>query len=170
MKKAFVILIVAMAATAMVSCKKDNTNNNDKPDYKELVVGKWDVQTYHYWMHDFTMDTYEDATYTPATDTNYRGYDAAEFYSDGTTRWHMSDLYVHDGMYTEPYRHFEWRISGDSLFVSPNWLEGSVLKYAIKELNKETLVIEQYTNNGHPEYSHHHLEQTHCYTFKRVQQ
>jgi hypothetical protein len=80
----------------------------------------------------------------------------------------MSDLYVHDGMYTEPYRHFEWRISGDSLFVSTNWFEGSVLKYAIKELNNETLVIEQYTNNGHPEYSHHHWEQTHCYTFKRT--
>jgi hypothetical protein len=96
------------------------------------------------------------------------GYDAAEFYADGTTRWHMSDKYVHDGMFTDPYRHFEWRISGDSLFVSTNWFEGSVLKYAIKELNNETLVIEQYTNNGHSEYSHHHWEQTQCYTFKRT--
>ena len=159
MKKVFAIMIVAAFVTTMVSCNKNNQSK------EELIVGKWDVQTYHCWLHDFTMDTYEDATYTPATDTNYRGYDAAEFYSDGTT---LSDLYVHDGMYTEPYRHFEWRISGDSLFVSTNWSDGSVLKYAIKELNNETLVIEQYTNNGHSEYSHHHLEQTHCYTFKRT--
>ena len=170
MKKAFVILIVAMAATAMVSCKKDNTNNNDKPNYTELIVGNWDVQTCHHWLHDFTDETYADETFTPATDTNYRGYDAAEFYSDGTTRWHMSDLYVHDGMYTEPYRYFEWRITDDSLFVSTNWFEGNVSNYAIKELNKETLVIEEYTNNEHEMYHHHHLEQTHCYTFKRVQQ
>ncbi|MBO6023779.1 MAG: hypothetical protein J6P83_02880 [Bacteroidales bacterium] len=162
MKKVLAMMIVAAFVTTMVSCNKNNQSK------EELIVGKWDVQTYHCWLHDFTMDTYEDATYTPATDTNYRGYDAAEFYSDGTTRWHMSDLYVHDGMYTEPYRHFEWRNSGDSLFVSTNWFEGSVLKYAIKELNNETLVIEQYTNNGHPEYSHHHLEQTQCYTFKRT--
>ena len=58
MKKAFVILIVALAAIAIVSCKKDNTNNNDKPNYNELVVGKWDVQTYHLWIHDLT-DTIE---------------------------------------------------------------------------------------------------------------
>ncbi len=156
MKKVFAIMIVAAFVTTMVSCNKDNQSK------EELIVGKWDVQTYHCWLHDFTMDTYEDATYTPATDTNYRGYDAAEFYSDGTTRWHMSDLYVHDGMFTEPYRHFEWRISGDSLFVS------TMAHYAIKELNKETLVIEEYMNNGHEEYSHHHLEQIHRYTFKRA--
>ena len=124
--------------------------------------------TYHGWFHDFTLDTSQDITCTPANDTNYVGYDAAEFYADGTTRWHMSDKYVHDGMFTDPYRHFEWRLSGDSLFVSTNWSDGSVLKYAIKELNNETLVIEQYTNNGHSEYSHHHWEQTQCYTFKRT--
>ena len=164
MKKLFAIMIVAAFVTSMVSCNKDNQKN------EELIIGKWDVQTYYNWEHDITCDSYIESTYTPATDTNYRGYDASEFYADGTTRWHMSDKYVHDGMFTEPYKYFEWRISGDSLFVSTNWFEGSVLKYAIKELNKETLVIEQYTNNGHPEYSHHHLEQTHCYTFKRVQQ
>ena len=146
----------------MVSCNKNNQSK------EELIVGKWDVMTYHGWFHDFTLDTHQDVTCTPATDTNYVGYDAAEFYADGTTRWHMSDKYVHDGMFTDPYRHFEWRISGDSLFVSTNWSDGSVLKYAIKELNNETLVIEQYTNNGHSEYSHHHWEQTQCYTFKRT--
>ena len=80
MKKVFAIMIVAAFVTTMVSCNKNNQSK------EELIVGKWDVQTYHCWLHDFTMDTYEDATYTPATDTNYRGYDAAEFYSDGTTR------------------------------------------------------------------------------------
>ena len=155
-------MIVAAFVTTMVSCNKNNQSK------EELIVGKWDVMTYHGWFHDITLDTSQDITCTPATDTNYVGYDAAEFYADGTTRWHMSDKYVHDGMFTDPYRHFEWRISGDSLFVSTNWFEGSVLKYAIKELNNETLVIEQYTNNGHPEYSHHHWEQTQCYTFKRT--
>ena len=155
-------MIVAAFVTTMVSCNKNNQSK------EELIVGKWDVMTYHGWFHDFTLDTHQDVTCTPATDTNYVGYDAAEFYADGTTRWHMSDKYVHDGMFTDPYRHFEWRISGDSLFVSTNWFEGSVLKHAIKELNNETLVIEQYTNNGHPEYSHHHWEQTQCYTFKRT--
>ena len=155
-------MIVAAFVTTMVSCNKNNQSK------EELIVGKWDVMTYHGWFHDFTLDTHQDVTCTPATDTNYVGYDAAEFYADGTTRWHMSDKYVHDGMYTDPYRHFEWRINGDSLFVSTNWFEGSVLKHAIKELNNETLVIEQYTNNGHPEYSHHHWEQTQCYTFKRT--
>ena len=155
-------MIVAAFVTTMVSCNKNNQSK------EELIVGKWDVMTYHGWFHDFTLDTHQDVTCTPATDTNYVGYDAAEFYADGTTRWHMSDKYVHDGMFTDPYRHFEWRISGDSLFVSTNWFEGSVLKYAIKELNNETLVIEQYTNNGHSEYSHHHWEQTQCYTFKRT--
>ena len=155
-------MIVAAFVTTMVSCNKNNQSK------EELIVGKWDVMTYHGWFHDFTLDTSQDITCTPATDTNYVGYDAAEFYANGTTRWHMSDKYVHDGMFTDPYRHFEWRINGDSLFVSTNWFEGSVLKYAIKELNNETLVIEQYTNNGHPEYSHHHWEQTQCYTFKRT--
>ena len=155
-------MIVAAFVTTMVSCNKNNQSK------EELIVGKWDVMTYHGWFHDFTLDTHQDVTCTPATDTNYVGYDAAEFYADGTTRWHMSDKYVHDGMFTDPYRHFEWRISGDSLFVSTNWSDGSVLKYAIKELNNETLVIEQYTNNGHSEYSHHHWEQTQCYTFKRT--
>ena len=155
-------MMVAALVTTMVSCNKNNQNN------EELIVGKWDVMTYHSRLHDFTLDTYQDVTCTPATDTNYVGYDAIEFYADGTTRWHMSDKYVHDGMFTDPYRHFEWRINGDSLFVSTNWATDDVARYAIKELNNETLVIEQYTNNGHPEYSHHHLEQTQCYTFKRT--
>ena len=155
-------MIVAAFVTTMVSCNKYNQSK------EELIVGKWDVMTYHGWFHDFTLDTHQDVTCTPATDTNYVGYDAAEFCVDGTTRWHMSDKYVHDGMFTDPYRHFEWRINGDSLFVSTNWSDGSVLKYAIKELNNETLVIEQYTNNEHSEYSHHHWEQTQCYTFKRT--
>ena len=162
MKKVFAIMIVAAFVTTLVSCNKNNPKN------EELIVGKWDVQTYHSWVHDFTLDTHQDVTCTPATDTNYVGYDAAEFYADGTTRWHMSDKYVHDGMFTDPYRLFEWRINGDSLSVSTNLEADDVARYAIKELNDETLVIEQYTNNEHLEYSHHHWEQTQCYTFKRI--
>ena len=162
MKKVLAMMIVAAFVTTMVSCNKNNPKN------EELIVGKWDVQTYHSWVHDFTLDTHQDVTCTPATDPNYVGYDAAEFYADGTTRWHMSDKYVHDGMFTEPYKYFEWRINGDSLSVSTNWTENDVARYAIKELNNETLVIEQYTNNEHSEYSHHHWEQTQCYTFKRT--
>ena len=162
MKKVFAIMIVAAFVTTMVSCNKNNPKN------EELIVGKWDVQTYHSWVHDFTLDTHQDVTCTPATDPNYVGYDAAEFYADGTTRWHMSDKYVHDGMFTDPYRDFEWRINGDSLFVSTNLEADDVARYAIKELNNGTLVIEQYTNNEHSEYSHHHWEQTQCYTFKRT--
>ena len=155
-------MLVAAFVTTMVSCNKNNPKN------EELIVGKWDVQTYHSWVHDFTLDTHQEVTCTPATDPNYVGYDAAEFYADGTTRWHMSDKYVHDGMFTDPYRDFEWRINGDSLFVSTNWAADDVARYAIKELNNETFVIEQYTNNEHSEYSHHHWEQTQCYTFKRT--
>ena len=162
MKKVLAMMIVAAFVTTMVSCNKNNQSK------EELIVGKWDVQTYHSWVHDFTLDTHQDVTCTPATDPNYVGYDAAEFYADGTTRWHMSDKYVHDGMFTEPYKYFEWRINGDSLFVSTDWTTDDVARYAIKELDNETLVIELYTNNEHPEYSHHHLEQTQCYTFKRA--
>lgn len=41
MKKVFAIMIVAAFVTTMVSCNKNNQSK------EELIVGKWDVQTYH---------------------------------------------------------------------------------------------------------------------------
>ena len=131
--------------------------------YEKLIVGKWEVNTYYHWHHDFTDESlsYEE-TITPS-DTNYIGYDSMEFNTDGTTLWHMSDRYVHDGMFDNPYRTFTWQISDDTLMVNSEW------KYAIKELNNEKLVIEEYVNNGHEEYGHHHWEQIHRYTLNRAQ-
>ena len=65
-------------------------------------------------------------------------------------------------MYDDPYATFNWQIVDDTLIIA------SELKYAIKELNKNDLVIEEYANNGGEEYSHHHWEQIHRYTLKRA--
>ena len=124
-------------------------------------------KSYYHWYHDFTDESLSsERTYT-LSDTNYIGYDSAEFNTTGTMRWHMNDRYVSSGMFSDPYINFEWRIKGDSLFVSPNWVADAIAKYAIKELNSEALVIEQYLDNEHPEYSYHHWEQIHRYTFSR---
>lgn len=45
-------------------------------------------------------------------------------------------------MYDDPYATFNWQIVDDTLIIA------SELKYAIKELNKNDLVIEEYANNG----------------------
>lgn len=157
MKNLTLFCMVILGIVAMTACKpKEKTSN------KELIVGKWEVKTYYHWCHDFTNEnlSYEESANLP--DTNYVGYDAVKFNADGTSRWHMSDLYVQQGMYDNPYRTFNWQIREDTLIVSYDW------KFTIKELNIEKLVIESYINNGHEEYSHHHLEQTHRYTLKRV--
>ena len=168
MKKTFVILIVAMAAIAMVSCKKDNTNSNDKPNYNELVVGKWDVQTYHLWIHDLTDehpwgndDSYSQEETWNLPDTSYAGYDAIEIYADGTLRWHMSDRMFQEGTYANPYVEADWLISGDSLTINTT-------KYAITKLDNETMVFEDYYKVNSYQ-NHHGWERTNCYTFKRVQ-
>lgn len=135
--------------------------------YADLIVGRWEVQSYYWWDHDITTETYAESTCSPS-DSIYIGYDSIEFNSDGNSRWHMNDKWVHDGMYDNPYKTFEWRISGDTLLVSPNWVEDNISKYTIKELNNTNLVIENYWNNGHEEYSHHHLEQIERYTLKRA--
>lgn len=152
------------ALIAMTAC-----GDKEKPGYKDLIAGKWAVKTYYYGCHDFTDESLSgEVTYT-LPDTNYQGYDSAAFNANGTTRWHRSDRWVSQGMYSDPYSNFEWRIDGDSLFVPTNWVADNISKYAIKKLDGENLVIEEYLNNGHPDYSHHHLEQIHRYTFRRVQ-
>lgn len=165
MKKLFVISTLAaslIALAALTSC-----GGKDNSGYKELIAGKWVVKSYYHWYHDFTDESLSnERTYT-LSDTNYIGYDSAEFNTNGTMRWHMNDRYVSSGMFSDPYINYEWRIKGDSLFVSPNWVADNIAKYAIKELNSEALVIEQHLDNEHPEYSHHHWEQIHRYTFSR---
>ena len=163
MKKSVILCAVVFALTAMTGC-----GDKEKPGYKDLIVGQWEVTTYYHWYHDFTDESLSEVTYT-LPDTTYQGYDAAMFNADGTTRWHMSDRWVSQGMYTDPYRNFEWRIDGDTLLVSPDWVADNISKYAIKKLDNTTLVIEKYLNNEHPEYSHHHWEQIHRYTFRRMQ-
>jgi hypothetical protein len=156
--KKILLCTTLIALTAMTAC-----SNKDTFGYDELIVGKWEVSSYYHWCHDFTDESLSgDVTYT-LPDTNYIGYDSVEFNADGTMRWHMNDLYVSQGMYSDPYRNFKWHVNGDSLFIE------NETSFEIKVLNSENLAIEYYTNNGHPEYSHHHLEQINRYTFKRTQ-
>lgn len=90
----------------------------------------------HVWKNRYSEESFT------LPDANYIGYDAIEFNADKTSRWHRSDLYVQQGMYDDPYATFNWQIVDDTLVVA------SELKYAIKELNKNDLVIEEYANNG----------------------
>lgn len=158
MKKIAFIGMVILGIVAMIACDPQNV----KPSYEKQIVGKWEVKTYYHWYHDFTDEkTYETLITLP--DTNYQGYDSIEFKTDGTSRWHMTDRYVQQGMHDDPYKTFNWQIIDDTLIISSEW------KFAIKELNNENLLIEQYMNNGHEEFGHHHLEQIHRYSLKRAQ-
>lgn len=144
----------------MTACR-----NKDTFGYDELIVGKWEVASFYHWSHDFTDESLsEEVTYT-LPDSNYIGYDSTEFNTDGTMRWHRNDRYVAQGLFDDPYVQVNWHISGDTLFVGHE----DPTVFTIKQLNSENLVIENYTNNGHPMYSHHHLEQIKRYTFKRAQ-
>lgn len=158
MKNLNLICVLFISLIAMGACKP-----KEKTSYKELIVGKWEVKKYYTRYHDFTDESLSFEETTTLPDTSYQGYDMIMFNADGTSLWHMSDRYVQQGMFDNPYRTFYWQISEDSLIVQSEW------KYAIKELNTEDLVIEEYVNNGHEEYSHHHWEQTHRYTLKRAQ-
>ena len=104
MKKLLTLSTVLLVLAVMTACSK----KNDK-----LIVGKWEVTTYYHWDHDLTDESLSEETTFTLPDTSYVGYDWVEFRADGTTLWHMSDLWVHDGMFTDPYRDFEWRTSGD---------------------------------------------------------
>lgn len=133
----------------------------------ELVVGKWAVENCRVVVDDHTDGTHSDVTTTPA-DTTYIGYDTVEFKSDGTTRWHMNDRYVAGGMYSSPYRDFNWYVTGDSLIVWAESYENRMFAFEIKTLDRGALIVEQHSTTPE-EYGHHHLEQTLCYTFGRVQ-
>ena len=148
-----------LGIVAIISCERKDI----EPSKAELIVGNWDVKNYYHLYHDFTDENLSsDASFT-LPDSNYIGYDAMEFKSDGTTRWHRNDLYVQQGLYDDPYETIHWQIIDDTLIFGSQW------KYAIKELNNKNLVIEEYVNNGHEEYGHHHWEQIHRYTLKRAQ-
>lgn len=153
-------MMVAIVAMAMVSCNKGS-------NYQEQIVGKWEVKTYHLWIHDLNDedpwamgDSYSREETWNLPDTNYSGYDAAEFNADGTMRWHMTDRMVIEGGYADPYINANWYISGDSLMIDET-------KYAIKEINDGSLVIEDYYRVNSYQ-SHHGWERTNCYAFERV--
>lgn len=157
MKNLNLICVLLISLIAMGACKP-----KEETSYKELIVGKWEVKKYYTWYHDFTDESLSFEETTTLPDTSYQGYDMIMFNADGTSLWHMSDRYVQQGMFDNPYRTFNWQISEDSLIVQSEW------KYAIKKLNTEDLVIEEYVNNGHEEYGHHHWEQIHRYNLERI--
>ena len=158
MKKILIFCTTLIALSAMTACR-----NKDTFGYDELIVGKWEVASFYHWSHDFTDESLSgEVTYT-LPDSNYVGYDSAEFNADGTMRWHRNDRYVDQGLFADSYVQYNWHISGETLYI------GNETGFVIKVLNSENLVIENYTNNEHPEYSHHHLEQINRYTFKRAQ-
>ena len=158
MKRTPFICMVILGIIALSACKPGNV----KPDFEKQIVGKWEVKTYYYWYHDLTDEIWSSEESYTLPDANYIGYDSIEFNADKTSRWHRSDLYVQQGMYDDPYATFNWQIVDDTLIIA------SELKYAIKELNKNNLVIEEYANNGGEQYGHHHWEQIHRYTLKRA--
>lgn len=153
---------LSLIYTLLIALFVMNACDPKKPSNEELIVGKWEVESYYHWYHDFTDESLSfEVSYT-LPDTTYIGFDSIEFNADGISHWHMSDLYVSGGMFTDPYKHFSWIIHDDTLIVNNEEL------FAIKELNSENLVIEEYVNNGHEEYGHHHHEQIHRYTLKRT--
>ncbi|MBP5516114.1 MAG: hypothetical protein J6X86_04100 [Bacteroidales bacterium] len=164
--KLFVSKIFFMACIAFVSLALITACGNDDTDYDEQIVGKWEVQNIHYTVDDHTAGTHNEYTVN-ATDSIYIGYDTVEFNADGTTRWHMNDRYVQQGMFPYSYWDFNWYIKGDSLIVWFESKEHRWVTFEIKELDNKNLVVEKYYNNPE-EYSHHHLEGTDRYTFKRL--
>ena len=159
MKKLFLFGALLCALGMFVACgDKDNSN---------LIVGKWDVQTYHFLQRDFYQDTSwirDEATFN-LPDTSYIGYDAAEFFADGTMCWHMNDNYYgyYGHEYPEPYLTLRWWIEDDRLLLErgPDSLGHVKWDYKIKELDKKNLVIET-TQDDYP-----YHEYTEDYTFKR---
>lgn len=119
-----------------------------KPNYDELILGQWDVYTLHDVFNNLTDSIHHEKTYYPQTDSLYPGCDAAEFKSDGTVRLHMSAFYVAQNRTENPYRSYQWRIIGDTLYLSQDYNNSIVYPYAIQELNDETLVIEYYNKTS----------------------
>lgn len=159
MKKLFFTIAALLGICMFVACAPDN---------EDKIVGKWVVTRYRSIVHDITSGTYEDVTYTE-TDTEYPGYDTVEFKADGTTLWHMNDYYVQSGLFSNPYREYDWLIRSDKLYIYSGTLENNRWDYSILELNRNKLYIEGSHDNYPPLYGHHYIEETRYYTFKRVQ-
>ena len=142
------------------------SNDQDDPSNTEQLIGNWDVQSYYLWIHDLTDEdpwvtdgsySHEETWNLP--DTNYVGYDAIEFNADGTLRWHMSELMVQEGAFTDPYVEANWFLNGDSLIINTT-------KYAITKPDEETLIIEDYFRVDSYQ-GHHGWERINRYTLKR---
>lgn len=163
MKKIFFIGAMVSLIGMMSACDPTCTC----PSNEELIVGQWSVVSHRHVTHDLFTGHYEDVTMTPA-DSSYVGYDEAEFFVDGTMRWHMNDRYFHNGMFDSPYREFKWLINGDSLHIFPDRLDNAWWNFEIKQINSTALVVEDHHFiNDPPLYGHHTMEITESYDFKR---
>jgi len=158
-----ILILAIFVLVAMTACTPVEENVN----YKELVLGEWDVQTYRNIYHDFTDGQTEDESFD-VTDPDYVGYDAAGFNADGSMWWHMNDLYLDLSMHTDPYRDFNYRMNGDSLIIYAGSPDNVWWNFVIKELDNETMVVEGYNADHQPLYNHHEWEEFEYYTFKRA--
>jgi hypothetical protein len=155
MKKTTFICMVILGIIALSACKPGNV----KPDFEKQIVGKWEVKSCYHWYHDLTDEIWSSEESFTLPDTNYIGYDAIEFNADGTLRWHMSDLMVQEGAFTDPYVEANWFLHGDSLIINTT-------KYAITKPDEETLIIEDYFRVNSYQ-GHHGWERINRYTLKR---
>lgn len=161
MKRRIAPCAALLALVALTAC-----GDKDK-HYEELIVGKWEQQSCYTRYHDFTDESLSWEGYSYLPDSNFAGYDTIQFNANGTARYNLNDRWVRQGMFDYHHRDYEWRIVGDSLFVYTNTV-GDGMNYQIKQLDNETLVVEEYLNNYPPLYSQHHHEEKHTNTFKRI--
>ena len=140
MKKAILTLAVLCTLGMFCAC--------DDKDYSELIIGTWDVQTYRFLHVDYYQDTSwirDDEIYN-VSDTNYIGFDAAEFFDDGIMRWHLNEKYqaIYGNEFPDHYMTLRWSINDNILYIErgPDSLGHVTWEYEIKELNDQNLVIE----------------------------
>lgn len=136
MKKVFLTLAVLCGIGMLCAC--------DDKDYSELIIGTWDVQTYSFLHVDYYQDTSwirDDEIYN-VSDTNYIGFDAAEFFADGIMRWHTNEMY--QAFYGNESITLSWSINDNILYIERGSDSLGYVKweYEIKELNDRNLVIE----------------------------
>lgn len=138
MKKVFLALAVLCGIGMLCAC--------DDKDYSELIIGTWDVQTYSFLHVDYYQDTswIRDEEIYNVSDTNYIGFDAAEFFADGIMRWHTNENY--QAFYGNESITLSWSINEAKLYIErgPDSLGHVEWEYEIKELNDRNLVIERH--------------------------
>ena len=134
--------VLALGAMLLISCGKDNK------DHSKLIIGTWDVQTYHFSYVDYYEDTSwirNEGMYN-VSDTCYIGFDAAEFFVDGIMRWHLNEKYqaIYGNEFPDQYLTLRWSINDNILYLErgPDSLGHVTWEYEIKELNDQNLVIE----------------------------